>query len=137
LFVWVLSTSSSSETNQAIWTQTGLQFRLAELICAKSVATITQHQTLLRLPAISAKNMSGNYKQSEYGKVVLPFTVLRRLDCVLEPTKQAVLDQQASLSDGIGDTLRETMSRSRPRGLRFKLRCGLACRKAAANQISI
>jgi len=29
--------------------------------------------------------------QSDYGKVILPFTVLRRLDCVLEPTKAAVL----------------------------------------------
>src|SRR3954463_10525278 len=35
--------------------------------------------------------LRGNYKQSEYGKVILPFTVLRRLDCVLEPTKAAVL----------------------------------------------
>jgi type I restriction enzyme M protein len=37
--------------------------------------------------------LRGNYKQSEYGKVILPFTVLRRLDCVLEATKQAVLDE--------------------------------------------
>jgi hypothetical protein len=35
--------------------------------------------------------LRGDYKQSEYGKVVLPLTVLRRLDCVLEPTKAAVL----------------------------------------------
>jgi hypothetical protein len=35
--------------------------------------------------------LRGDYKQSEYGKVILPFTVLRRLDCVLEPTKVAVL----------------------------------------------
>jgi type I restriction enzyme M protein len=34
--------------------------------------------------------LRGDYKQSEYGKVILPFTVLRRLDCVLEPTKAAV-----------------------------------------------
>src|SRR4029079_5786191 len=32
-------------------------------------------------------------KQSEYGKVILPFTVLRRLDCVLEVTKPAVLKE--------------------------------------------
>lgn len=37
--------------------------------------------------------LRGDYKQSEYGKVILPFTVLRRLDCVLEPTKSAVLDE--------------------------------------------
>ncbi len=35
--------------------------------------------------------LRGDYKQSEYGKVILPFTVLRRLDCVLEATKTAVL----------------------------------------------
>ena len=35
--------------------------------------------------------LRGEYKQSDYGKVILPFTVLRRLDCVLEATKGAVL----------------------------------------------
>lgn len=39
--------------------------------------------------------LRGDYKQSEYGKVILPFTVLRRLDCVLETTKAAVLAEQA------------------------------------------
>jgi type I restriction enzyme M protein len=37
--------------------------------------------------------LRGDFKQSEYGKVILPFTVLRRLDCVLEPTKAAVLEE--------------------------------------------
>ena len=35
--------------------------------------------------------LRGVYKQSEYGRVILPLTVLRRLDCVLEPTKDHVL----------------------------------------------
>jgi type I restriction enzyme M protein len=35
--------------------------------------------------------LRGDFKQSDYGKVILPFTVLRRLDCVLAPTKDAVL----------------------------------------------
>ncbi|PLT43941.1 class I SAM-dependent DNA methyltransferase [Paenibacillus sp. FSL W8-1187] len=35
--------------------------------------------------------LRGDYKQSDYGKVILPFTVLRRLDCLLEETKGAVL----------------------------------------------
>jgi type I restriction enzyme M protein len=39
--------------------------------------------------------LRGDYKQSEYGKVILPFTVLRRLDCVLEKTKAAVLAELA------------------------------------------
>src|ERR1700733_4335984 len=40
--------------------------------------------------------LRGDYKQSEYGKVILPFTVLRRLDCVLEKTKAAVIAEQAA-----------------------------------------
>ncbi len=35
--------------------------------------------------------LRGKYKPHEYGKVILPFTVLRRMDCVLEPTKDGVL----------------------------------------------
>ncbi len=38
--------------------------------------------------------LRGDYKQSEYGRVILPFTVLRRLDCVLEPTKDAILKEK-------------------------------------------
>jgi type I restriction enzyme M protein len=41
--------------------------------------------------------LRGDYKQSEYGKVILPLTVLRRLDCVLEPTKAQVLDRYEQL----------------------------------------
>jgi len=40
--------------------------------------------------------LRGDYKQSDYGKVILPFTVLRRMDCVLEPTKPAVLVENAN-----------------------------------------
>jgi type I restriction enzyme M protein len=42
--------------------------------------------------------LRGDYKQSEYGRVILPLTVLRRLDCVLEPTKQQVLTRAAQLA---------------------------------------
>ncbi|OGA81269.1 MAG: restriction endonuclease subunit M [Burkholderiales bacterium RIFCSPHIGHO2_01_FULL_63_240] len=38
--------------------------------------------------------LRGDYRQSDYGKVILPFTVLRRLDCVLEATKPAVLKEK-------------------------------------------
>ena len=38
-----------------------------------------------------AEILRGDFKQSEYGKVILPFVVLRRLDCILEETKSAVL----------------------------------------------
>ncbi|MEO5875768.1 MAG: class I SAM-dependent DNA methyltransferase, partial [Streptosporangiaceae bacterium] len=42
--------------------------------------------------------LRGDYKQSEYGKVILPFTVLRRFDSVLAPTREAVYQRDASYS---------------------------------------
>ena len=36
--------------------------------------------------------LRGDYKQSDYGKVILPFTVLRRLECVLAPTREKVAE---------------------------------------------
>ncbi|WP_405941826.1 N-6 DNA methylase [Streptomyces sp. NBC_00207] len=36
--------------------------------------------------------LRGDYRQSDYGKVILPFTVLRRLECVLEPTREKVAE---------------------------------------------
>jgi type I restriction enzyme M protein len=44
-----------------------------------------------------ADKLRGVYKQSEYGRVILPLVVLRRLDCVLEPTKADVLERAKSL----------------------------------------
>jgi hypothetical protein len=54
----------------------------------------------LNQPALSAfiwtvaDLLRGDYKQSDYGKVILPLTVLRRLDCILAPTKDAVLAEK-------------------------------------------
>ncbi len=53
------------------------------------------HQNLSAFIWSVADLLRGDYKQSEYGKVILPFTVLRRLDCVLESTKAAVLAEFA------------------------------------------
>jgi len=36
--------------------------------------------------------LRGDFKQSQYGRIILPFTVLRRLECVLVPTKVKVLE---------------------------------------------
>ena len=44
--------------------------------------------------------LRGPYKPHQYGSVILPFTILRRLDCVLEPTKHAVLDEATKRGDG-------------------------------------
>jgi type I restriction enzyme M protein len=52
--------------------------------------------------------LRGDYKQSEYGRVILPLTVLRRLDCVLEPTKEMVLSylpQTKGLSPEAAETV--------------------------------
>ena len=45
--------------------------------------------------------LRGVYKQSEYGRVILPLTVLRRLDCVLEATKPKVLEVAAKLPESL------------------------------------
>ncbi len=50
--------------------------------------------------------LRGDYKQADYGKVILPLTVLRRLDCLLIPTKQKVLNEYPKFkgkSDAIVD----------------------------------
>jgi type I restriction enzyme M protein len=44
--------------------------------------------------------LRGDYKQADYGKVILPLTVLRRLDCVLDPTREQVLKKAESLKGG-------------------------------------
>lgn len=54
-----------------------------------------------------AEILRGDFKQSEYGKVVLPFVVLRRLDCLLEGSKQAVLDAEKSLPESADDATRD------------------------------
>ena len=42
--------------------------------------------------------LRGDFKQSEYGKVILPFTVLRRFDCVLAPSKAKILEANKTLT---------------------------------------
>lgn len=77
-----------------------------------SEATIENHTAFIWSVA---DLLRGDYKQSEYGKVILPFTVLRRLDCVLAPTKQRVLDRAAQLEgrvDNIGPVLEKEAGES-------------------------
>ncbi len=56
-------------------------------------------QSLSALIWATADLLRGDYKQSEYGKIILPFTLLRRLECVLEPTREAVLQEYAKRKD--------------------------------------
>ncbi len=53
-----------------------------------------------------AEILRGDFKQSEYGRIVLPFVVLRRLDCLLEDSKDAVIEVAASLPEDIDDHTR-------------------------------
>ena len=57
--------------------------------------TIRNHATFIWS---LADLLRGDYKQSEYGRVILPLVVLRRLDCVLDPTKDKVLETAAKLA---------------------------------------
>jgi type I restriction enzyme M protein len=51
-----------------------------------------------------ADKLRGHFKPHEYGSVMLPLLVLRRLDAVLQPTKAAVLAKAAELeSSGLGN----------------------------------
>ena len=47
-----------------------------------------------------ADQLRGVYKPHQYGGVVLPFTILRRLDCILEPTRDEVRELAESYSGG-------------------------------------
>ncbi len=46
-----------------------------------------------------AELLRGDYKQSEYGKVILPLTVLRRMDCVSEIDKPELLAEAQQYQD--------------------------------------
>ena len=56
-----------------------------------------------------AELLRGDFKQSEYGKVVLPFVVLRRLDCLLEDTKFNVVSLADSLPPDMDDAARDSV----------------------------
>ena len=71
--------------------------------------TTTKVQSLSSLAWSIAEILRGDFKQSEYGKVVLPFVVLRRLDCILESSKDAVISAYDALPDGIDDHTKDMM----------------------------
>ncbi|GLW51173.1 DNA methyltransferase [Streptomyces sp. NBRC 14336] len=74
--------------------------------------------------------LRGDYKQSDYGKVILPFTVLRRLECVLEPTRDKVLETVAKFAGQDIDTDRFLRRAS---GHSFYNKSDLTLRKIAAD----
>jgi type I restriction enzyme M protein len=71
--------------------------------------TTTKVQNLSSFAWSIAEILRGDFKQSEYGKVVLPFVVLRRLDCLLESTKNVVLEAYENLPTGIDDHTKDML----------------------------
>ncbi|KFI21700.1 type I restriction-modification system subunit M [Nitrosococcus oceani] len=62
--------------------------------------------------------LRGDFKQSQYGRIILPFTLLRRMECVLEPTKDKVV-QQATVHQRKPDHVREMLLRRAAGDLQF------------------
>jgi type I restriction enzyme M protein len=52
--------------------------------------------------------LRGDFKQSQYGRIILPFTLLRRMECVLEATKKKVL-AEAKAHQTKPDAVREKL----------------------------
>lgn len=65
----------------------------------KTPVNNSKHTELANHAWSVADLLRGDYKQSDYGKVILPFTVLRRLECVLEPTREAVVETAEKFQD--------------------------------------
>ncbi len=94
----------------------------------------TTHTQLASFIWSVADLLRGDYKQSEYGKVILPFTVLRRLDCVLAPTKTAVLERKAKLA---GQGIQNLDMLKRVAGLSFYNTSKLDFRSAVRDQDNV
>lgn len=52
-----------------------------------------------------ADKLTGPYKPHEYGEVILPLTVIRRFDCILEKTKEAVVQKNKELKIAVKDPI--------------------------------
>ena len=53
----------------------------------------TTHQQRVNEIWAIAGRLRSHYRQHQYGEVILPLTVLRRLESVLDPTRQAVIEE--------------------------------------------
>lgn len=57
-----------------------------------------------------ADKLTGPYKPHEYGEVILPLTVIRRFDCILEKTKEAVVQKDQELKIAVKDPILRKVS---------------------------
>src|ERR1700758_193874 len=69
--------------------------------CLESRMNAETHSQLANFIWSICNLLRGPYKRNEYRKVILPLTVLRRFDCLLEPTKAAVLAEYQQLHQQI------------------------------------
>lgn len=70
---------------------------------------LARHSEQTALIWAIAELLRGDFKAADYGKVVLPFTVLRRLDCLLEPKREAVLKAAAAIPPAADEAMREAI----------------------------
>jgi type I restriction enzyme M protein len=61
--------------------------------------TVQTHSQMVNFIWSICNLLRGPYKRNEYRKVILPLTVLRRFDCILSPTKEAVLNEFNQIKD--------------------------------------
>lgn len=64
--------------------------------------------------------LRGDYKQSEYGRVILPLTVFRRLNCVLDPVEPAMLEKHEQVKGKVGQRRHSSLGMLSP--IEYELR---------------
>lgn len=85
----------------------------------------------------NADLLRGNYKRADYGKIILPFTVIRRLDLVLEPTKQKVLDAFQKHKNQKQEVLEPILNNAAGKGMQFHNRSKFTFNDLAKDHQSI
>ena len=56
-----------------------------------------------------AETLRGDFRPHQYGTITLPFVVLRRLECVLQPTRSSVLEAAGKIPKGADDAIRDKL----------------------------
>lgn len=80
---------------------------------SRTIAPNSTDTTLAAFIWKNAEDLWGDFKHTDFGKIILPFTLLRRLECVLEPTRDKVREAHTKYKDKGLDTaliLRQTAS---------------------------
>jgi type I restriction enzyme M protein len=97
---------------------------------SRDLLNSSKHTELANHAWSVADLLRGDYKQSDYGKVILPLTVLRRLECVLEPTREKVVETVAKFA---GQEIDTDHFLRRASGHSFYNKSDLTLRKIAAD----